>query len=41
VFSKYQAAGVTQALFMDLPAFGHEYPNAEQLGQALDFLDAR
>ena len=26
---------------MDLPAFGHEYPNAEQLGQAIDFLDAR
>jgi hypothetical protein len=41
VFSKYQAAGATQALFMDLPAFGHEYPNAEQLGQAIDFLDAR
>jgi len=41
VFSKYQAAGVTQALFMDLPAFGHEYPNPEQLGQAIDFLDAR
>jgi predicted esterase len=41
VFSKYQAAGVTQALLMDLPAFAHEYPNAEQLGQAIDFLDAR
>jgi len=41
VFSKYQAAGVAQVLFMDLPAFGHEYPNAEQLEQAIDFLDSR
>lgn len=39
VFSKYQAAGVTQTLLMDLPGFGHEYPNAEQLGQAIAFLD--
>lgn len=41
VFSKYQAAGVTHTLLMDLPGFGHEYPDAEQLGQAIDFLDAR
>ena len=41
VYEKYQAAGVTQVLLMDLPAFGHEYPNAEQLGVGLDFLDAR
>ncbi len=41
VYSKYQAAGVTQVLLMDLPEFGHEYPNAEQLGQAIDFLDTR
>jgi predicted esterase len=41
VFKKYQAAGVHQILLMDLPGFGHEYPNAEQLGQAIDFLDAR
>lgn len=40
-YSKYQRAGVTQALLMDLPGLGHEYPNAEQLGQAIDFLDAR
>jgi len=41
VFAKYQAAGVTQVSLMDLPGFGHEYPKAEQLGQAIDFLDAR
>jgi pimeloyl-ACP methyl ester carboxylesterase len=41
VFAKYQAAGVTHALLMDLPDFGHEYPNAEQLARAIDFLDAR
>jgi predicted esterase len=41
VVEKYQAAGVHQVLLMDLPGFGHEYPNAEQLGQAIDFLDAR
>jgi pimeloyl-ACP methyl ester carboxylesterase len=41
LFARYQAAGVTHALLMDLPAFGHEYPNAEQFGKAVDFLDAR
>lgn len=41
VFEKYQAAGVTQALLMDLPGFAHEYPDAEQLGKAIGFLDAR
>jgi predicted esterase len=41
VYSKYLKAGVTQSLLMDLPGFAHEYPNAEQLAQALDFLDAR
>ena len=41
VFSKYKRAGVQQALLLDLPGLGHEYPNAEQLGQAIDFLDAR
>lgn len=41
VFSKYQAAGVKNALLMDLPGFGHEYPNAEQLAKAIEFLDAR
>ncbi|MEO8017653.1 MAG: hypothetical protein ABI769_07555 [Pseudomonadota bacterium] len=41
LFAKYQAAGVKQALLMDLPGFGHEYPNAGQLSAAIDFLDAR
>ena len=41
VFSRYQAKGLTASLLMDLPGFAHEYPKAEQLGQALEFLDAR
>jgi predicted esterase len=41
VFSRYQSTGLTASLLMDLPDFGHEYPNAERLGQAIDFLDAR
>jgi predicted esterase len=41
VFTRYQSGGLTGSLLMDLPAFAHEYPNAEQLGQAIDFLDAR
>jgi hypothetical protein len=28
-------------MLMDLPGFGHEYPDAEQFGKAIDFLDAR
>jgi predicted esterase len=41
VFSRYQSGGLTSSLLMDLPAFAHEYPSAEQLGSAIDFLDAR
>jgi len=41
VFSRYQSNGLTASLLMDLPAFAHEYPNAEQLGQAINFLDSR
>jgi hypothetical protein len=41
VYAKYLTAGVTQSLLMDLPGFAHEYPNAGQLAQAIDFLDAR
>jgi len=41
VFSRYQSNGLTASLLMDLPGFAHEYPNAEQLGQAIDFLDGR
>jgi len=41
VYSRYLSTGMTASLLMDLSAFGHEYPNTEQLGQAIDFLDAR
>jgi pimeloyl-ACP methyl ester carboxylesterase len=41
VFAKYQAAGVKRTLLMDLPGFGHEYPDAEQLATAIEFLDSR
>ena len=41
VFSRYQSSGLTASLLMDLPAYGHVYPDNVQLGQAIDFLDAR
>jgi hypothetical protein len=41
IFSRYQSEGLAASLLMDLPVLGHEYPNIEQLGQAIDFLDAR
>lgn len=41
VFSRYQSNGLIASLLMDLPAFAHEYPNAGQFGQAIDFLDGR
>jgi predicted esterase len=40
-YSKYQRAGVTHSLLMDIPGLGHEYPDPGQLEQAIDFLDAR
>lgn len=39
VFDMYRAAGVRHSLLMDLPRFGHELPAADQLTQALRFLD--
>ena len=39
VLRKYRNAGVEQTLLIDLPRFGHEYPNAHQLARALEFLD--
>lgn len=36
--TRYQHAGVTQLLLMDLPDYGHEYPDAGQMSQALDYL---
>jgi hypothetical protein len=41
VYARYQAKGVTESLLLDLPGFAHEYPNAAQLAQAVEFLDAR
>jgi pimeloyl-ACP methyl ester carboxylesterase len=41
VFKRYQSAGLTSSLLMDLPDFAHEYPDADQLAKAIEFLDAR
>ena len=41
MYKNYRQAGVSEAMLMDLPHFGHQFPNAEQLGKAIDFLDAR
>ncbi len=38
VSTRYQRAGVTQVLLMDLPDYGHQYPDAGQVDQALDYL---
>jgi pimeloyl-ACP methyl ester carboxylesterase len=40
VSRRYQQAGVSKVLLMDLPRFAHQLPDAAQLTQALDFLDA-
>jgi pimeloyl-ACP methyl ester carboxylesterase len=40
VFKRYGKAGATHVKLMDLPHLAHEYPSAEDLGVALDFLDA-
>ena len=39
VYSRYRKKGLASSLFMDLPAYSHEYPDTEQLGHAIDFLD--
>lgn len=41
VYSIYQSSGLASSLLMDLPAYAHQYPDVEQLGKAIDFLDAR
>jgi len=41
VYDQYRSNGVTAALLIELPDFGHEYPQAQHLDQALAFLDAR
>jgi poly(3-hydroxybutyrate) depolymerase len=40
VTRRYQQAGVSRLLLMDLPQFAHQLPDAAQLAQALAFLDA-
>ena len=39
VYRDYIENGVQNALLMDLRGFGHQYPGAEQLNRALEFLD--
>lgn len=39
VFARYQRAGATHSLLLDLPGLGHAYPDAAQLEPALEFLD--
>jgi predicted esterase len=39
VFARYGKAGATHVKLMDLPHLGHEYPSADELGEAIDFLD--
>jgi predicted esterase len=41
VYARYREAGVEQALLLDIKGLGHQFPNAAQLNQALEFLDAR
>lgn len=41
VFARYQAAGAKHSLLLDLPGFGHEYPDAGGLATAIGFLDSR
>jgi len=39
VYSRYRKNGLDASLLMDISGYGHEYPDVEQLGQAIDFLD--
>jgi hypothetical protein len=39
VYSRYRKNGLDASLLMDISGYGHEYPDIEQLGQAIDFLD--
>ncbi len=41
VFARYGKLGAAHAKLMDLPHLGHDYPSAEEFGQAIDFLDAK
>jgi hypothetical protein len=39
VYSRYRKKGLAGSLLMDIPGYGHQYPNVEQLGEAIAFLD--
>lgn len=39
VYSRYRKKGLDASLLMDIPGYGHEYPDVGQLGQAIAFLD--
>jgi poly(3-hydroxybutyrate) depolymerase len=39
IHRRYGTAGVKQTLWLDFPAFGHEYPSPAQLERAIQFLD--
>jgi poly(3-hydroxybutyrate) depolymerase len=40
VSRRYRQSGVSKLLLIDLPDFAHQLPDAAQLAQALDFLEA-
>ena len=41
VYRRFRAAGIAGAHLMDIPGFGHQYPDARQLDKALELLDAQ
>jgi len=41
VFHSYLAAGAAHSYLLDLPHFGHQLPSADQLRDALNYLDTR
>jgi poly(3-hydroxybutyrate) depolymerase len=41
VHRRFIAAGISGARLLDIPGFGHQYPDAGQLDEALELLDAR
>lgn len=41
VYLRYLDAGVRQSHLIDLPDFDHQYPDADQLDEALELLDRR
>jgi poly(3-hydroxybutyrate) depolymerase len=41
VHKRFVAAGIARAHLMDIPGFSHQYPDAAQLDDALELLDAQ